>query len=388
MIHPRKIYLDYAAATPMSEEVLEAMKPYFTEKFYNAGATYLAARAVRQELNALRHEAAAAIGARPAEIIFTSGATEANNLALRGVSDKFPDSRILVSAVEHNSVLKPALELGAQLIPVTPSGLVDVQKLGSLIDGQTVLLSVMLVNNELGTIQPIHEIAQLVSAKRRRRRQSGNKLPIYLHTDAAQAANYLDLHVSRLGINLMSINGGKIYGPKGAGLLYVRAGTELEPQLAGGGQEFGKRSGTENLPAIAGLVGALKLAQTDRSQQAHRLSSMRQEFEKGLLGLNPKISINGGKQRAPHLVSATIEGQDNEVMMMKLDEAGIECAVGSACSAGSGEPSHVLRAIGLSDAQAGATLRFSLGRATTEEDLKVVLQEMAKIAESLKSSSR
>jgi cysteine desulfurase len=210
----KRIYLDYAAATPMTPEVLKAMEPYFSQKFYNPSASYLAARAARQDLNQARAAVARPLGARPAEIIFTAGATEANNLAIQGIMRQFPDGEVLVSAIEHESVLEPAGLFQPKLIPVDGEGLIILNKLSNLISDNTVLISVMLVNNELGTIQPLHEVAGLVKETLQKRLAKGNKTPLYLHTDAAQAANYLDLHTSRLGIDLMSLNGGKIYGPK------------------------------------------------------------------------------------------------------------------------------------------------------------------------------
>jgi cysteine desulfurase len=250
--------------------------------------------------------------------------------------------------------------------------------LAAMLDDKTVLISVMLVNNELGTTQPIRDIARMVEDYRRERLKAGNKLPLYLHTDAAQAANYLDLHTSRLGVDMMSINGGKIYGPKGSGLLYVRAGTQLSPLALGGGQELGLRSGTENLPAIAGLAKALEKSQSQAAPESRRVRELARQLETGILAICPDAVINGGKHRAPHLVNVTFPGRDNEILMMKLDELGVECALGSACSASSLAPSHVLKAIGLSDKSAHATLRFSLGRGTTADEIAAALRAIEK----------
>jgi len=373
------IYLDYAAATPMRDEVLETMKPYFSEKFYNPSATYLAARDVRQDLAGYRGKCAEVLGAKPAEIIFTSGATEANNLAIRGIYQRFPEAKILVGAIEHSSVIEPAVAAGANTIPVLPNGQLDLARLETMLDDQTVLISVMLINNELGSIQPVSEIAHLVARVRADRLKSGNKLPLYLHTDAAQAGNYMDLHTSRLGVDMMSINGGKIYGPKGAGLLFVKAGTQLSPLFLGGGQEFGVRSGTENLASIAGLAKALELAQTDHSVQTKQVRQLREKLEKGISDIWPEAVINGGKNRAAHLLSVTFPGQDNETLMMRLDELGVQCAVGSACSASSDEPSHTLKALGLSDDLARATLRFSLGKNTTQDEIETALRSIKQV---------
>jgi cysteine desulfurase len=310
------------------------------------------------------------LGARPAEVIFTAGATEANNLAVQGVAKCFPEGEVLISAIEHESVVVPAQMFGAREIPVDDGGMIILNKLSNSLSDRTVLVSVILVNNEIGTIQPLAEVAKIVAEERRRRRSEGNKLPLYLHTDAAQAGNYLDLHASRLGVDLLSLNGSKLYGPKQSGALYIKAGTRLKPLIAGGGQEFNLRSGTENVAAIHGFATALELAQAARHQEAKRLTELRKNLEEQLRINFPQASINGSSDhRAPHITSVTFEGEDNERLMMQLDEKGIMCAVGSACSASSEEPSHVLRAIGLNEPQAQSTLRFSTGSDTNQTQI-------------------
>ncbi|MDB5161357.1 MAG: Aminotransferase [Candidatus Saccharibacteria bacterium] len=376
----KPIYLDYAAATPLDPEVLLAMTPYFTEQFYNPSATYIAARSTRQAVEQARAAVAGWLGARPAEIIFTSGATEANNLAILGVAAKHPEGEILVSAIEHESVIAPAQKADAKLIPVSTGGIVDIDHLAKNINEKTLLISVMLVNNELGSVQPLREIAKLVEQTRKSRQRAGNKLPIYLHTDAAQAGNFFDLHVSRLGVDLMSINGGKIYGPKQSGALYVRAGVQLEPLILGGGQEFNIRSGTENVAGIIGLVRALDIAQKNREEESQRITGLRHSMENEIAEIYSAAVINGSKKhRAPHILSVSFPGRDNERLMMELDERGIQAAVGSACSADSVEPSHVLSAIGLDGPEARATLRFSLGRQTKQKDITTAVQLLASI---------
>ena len=373
----KPIYLDYAAATPMDAEVIKAMQPYFADKFYNPSATYLAGRGVRKDVESARQSVAIQLGARPAEVIFTAGATEANNLAIQGIMRGYPEGEVLVSAIEHESVLEPARLFKVKEIPVTPQGIVDLQKLEKLITPKTVLVSVMLVNNELGTVQPISEIAKILNKSSILRK---NKRPLYLHTDAAQAGNYLDLHVSRLGVDLMSINSGKIYGPKQSGVLYVKAGTRLRPLIVGGGQEFGWRSGTENVAADIGLAKALEIAQQKRAAESKRILELRHFFEEGLKKMVPEPIINGAKnRRAPHVLSVTFPGVDNERLMMELDENAIQCAVGSACSASRQEASHVLSAIGLNDKQARSTLRFSLGRFTTKKDIEKTLKSLSRL---------
>ena len=376
----KKIYLDYAAASPARPEVQEAMRPYFSDNFYNPSATYLAGRAARQDLSEQRAKVARLLGARPAEIIFTAGATEANNLAVQGAMRQFPESEALVSSIEHESVLAPAALFNHKLIPVDEHGQIILNKLSNLISDKTVLVSVMLVNNEIGVIQPLREIGSLIKDVIDQRRTKGNKRPLYLHTDAAQAANYLDLHVSRLGVDLMSLNGGKIYGPKQSGCLYVRAGVELAPLIAGGGQEFGFRSGTENPAAAAGFAAALDIAVTRRAAEFKRLTGLRLEFETALITSVPKAVINGSpRRRAPHITSLTIENTDNERLMFELDERGVECAIGSACSASSDESSHVLKAIGLTEDQVRSTLRFSFGETTTKAGLERTVRELVRL---------
>lgn len=372
------IYLDYAAATPVDERVLAAMQPYFTENFYNPSATYLVAKAVAKDLAEARSKVAYWLGARPTEIIFTAGGTEANNLAVRGVMQKYPDANIVVSAVEHESVLAPAQLYDCRIAPVGKDGSVDLVKLAELIDENTVLVSVMYANNEVGTIQPIREIAQIIKDKRAGRT---SQTPLYFHTDACQAANYLDLHASRLGVDMMTLNGGKIYGPKQSGALFVHSSVELEPLILGGGQERNMRSGTENVAASIGLSVALDAVQTMRHDESQRLQKLQKHFIEQLTAKIPDILINGSlKKRLPNNVHITIPGTDNERLLVQLDEAGILAAAGSACSASDEEPSHVLRAMGISSEDAQSSLRFTMGRATDEQVIDRTVDALARFA--------
>jgi cysteine desulfurase len=374
------IYLDYAAATPMDESVLKAMQPYFTEKFFNPSATYLASLGVKKELDAARAQVAHWFGARPSEIIFTAGTTEANNLVINGVMQQFPGSSIVVSAIEHESVLAPAHQYECREVPVTAKGVIDIEALRGCIDDTTALVSIMYANNEVGTVQPIHLIGQLLEEIKQDRRKRGIALPLYFHTDAAQAANYLDLHAARLKVDFMSINGGKIYGSKQSGALYVNAKARLMPQVLGGGQERGLRSGTENVAGSIGLSVALTMAQEKRHEEIKRLQQLQHLFIKLLEEKVPSVVINGSrKQRLPNNVHVTIPGQDNERILMALDEAGVLCAAGSACSASNEEPSHVLRAMGLSDADAQSSLRFTMGRQTTEAEIRTAIDALASL---------
>jgi cysteine desulfurase len=373
-----RIYLDYAAATPVDGRVLKAMQPYFTEKFYNPSATYLAARAVAKDLVEARGKVAYWLGARPSEVIFTAGGTEANNLAIRGVMQKHPEANVVVSAVEHESVLAPAEAFDCRIAPVGKDGTVDFDKLAELIDENTVLVSVMYANNEVGTIQPIREVARIIKDKRAQRTA---KLPLYFHTDACQAVNYLDLHASRLGVDMMTLNGGKIYGPKQSGALFVHSNVELEPLILGGGQERAMRSGTENVAASIGLSVALDVAQTMRHEETRRLQELQKYFFEQITEKIPSAFINGSlKKRLPNNVHVTIPGTDNERLLVQLDEAGILAAAGSACSASDEEPSHVLQAMGLGDEDAQASLRFTMGRETDRREIEHTAEELARFA--------
>lgn len=375
------IYLDYASATPMEPRVLEAMRPYFTDEFYNPSATYSAGRAARQAVETARSQAAHWLGARPAEVVFTAGGTEANNLAIHGVMRQFPDGNMVTAGTEHDSVLKPAGRYECRRAAVGADGRIDLADLRRQIDGKTALVSIAYANNEIGTIQPLREIAAIIAEKRAERsdtEQSGR--PLYFHTDACQAANYLDLHAARLGVDLMTLDGSKIYGPKQSGCLYVKAGTVLKPLLDGGHQELGLRGGTENVAGSIGFAAALDIAQQTRRDEAARLAKLRDDFIKRLEADIPTLQVNGSrKYRLPNNIHVTIPGQDNERLLFALDEAGILAGAGSACNASDEEPSHVLRAIGISEADARASLRFALGHQTAAS----MLDQTAKVLKTL-----
>jgi cysteine desulfurase len=374
------IYLDYAAATPLDPRVLTAMQPFFSEQFYNPSATYLAAREVSKGLEAARTMVAHWLGARPSEIIFTAGGTEANNLAIHGIMRQFPDGNVVVSSIEHESVLAPAHEYECREVAVKADGAVDLEALKTAVDDKTVLVSVMYANNEIGIIEPIREISQLIAEVRKERQQTGNRLPLYFHVDAAQAANYLDLHVARLGADMMTLNGGKLYGPKQSGVLFVGSHVVLKPLIEGGGQERKLRSGTENVAQSVGFAKALDITQELRAEETKRLQQLQQEFYKLIEEKIPQAIVNGSrKKRLPNNVHITIPGRDNERLLMQLDEAGILAAAGSACSASNEEPSHVLRALGLSGEEAQASLRLTMGRSTTKEQIEQVVSTLSKL---------
>ncbi len=374
------IYLDHAAATPMDPQVAEAMRPFWSEQFFNPSATYLPAVAVRKELEAARARIAGWLGARPSEIVFTAGGTEANNLAIQGVMAQFPRGNIVVSAIEHESVLHPARLHTCREAPVSADGIVDISALLARIDDDTTLVSVMYANNEVGAIQPIRQIGQHLAEIRRQRQRAGNKTPLYFHCDAAQAAQYLDIHAARLGVDMLTLNAGKLYGPKQCGLLFVASHVRLRPLILGGGQERGTRSGTENVASAVGFAAALDLVQQRRHDESRRLQALQKQFFDDIQAAVPQAEINGSlAHRLPNNLHLTFPGADNERLLLELEQRGILCAAGSACSASNQEPSHVLRAMGRSVADARASLRLTMGRATTADEMQrtaAVLREI------------
>lgn len=375
------IYLDYAAATPVDKTVLRAMEPYFVANFYNPSALYLKARKTKSDISEARSRIAQLLGARPSEVIFTSGGTESNNLAISGVMQAFPGSKMVISAIEHESVRVVASQYDTKEVSVEADGLIDLAKLEKNIGENTVLVSVMYANNEIGVVEPIREVSELLQKIRKNRLKTGNNLPLYLHTDACQAANYLDIHVSRLGVDMMTLNGGKIYGPKQSGILYVKSNVKLRAQTLGGGQERGLRSGTENVPGIMGFTKALEVATKKRATEQDRLKKLQDYFVEELQKVLPCTAINGSlKHRLPNNLNIMLPGKDNERLTMQLDEAGIMCATGSACSASKEESSHVLKAIGLTDDQARASLRLTMGRGTTKAAIVDTVRALSKIA--------
>lgn len=376
----RSVYLDYAAATPVRPEVLKAMEPFYEDEFYNPSALYLRAQAVRRAVEAARLDVAKAFGVRGSEIIFTAGGTEANNLLIHGIMQQYPEGSIIMAAIEHDSVLEPARKYANREIAVLTDGQIDKASLRESIDDNTVLVSIGLVNNEIGTVQNLSEIATELDVIRNNRSERSVATPLYLHTDACQAGNYISLQVSKLGVDAMTVNGSKLYGPKQSGALYVRAGIELSPLIIGGGQERGLRSGTENVPAIIGLAKALSLAQFDRQSASNTAKALQAYFIKQLQRRFPDVIINGSlKRRIANNVHVTFPGQDNERILMALDERGVMCATGSACSASKDEPSHVLSALGIDEALAQSSLRFTLGAPTTKIDIDFTLKQLESI---------
>jgi cysteine desulfurase len=390
----KNVYLDHAAATPLDPQVYEAIQPYLQEQFANPSSLYTAARHTRQAVNDARATVANVLGAKPTEIIWTSGGTEGDNLAIQGVLRAHPGTHWVTTAIEHDAILSAVGPLrrqgfGAAVVPVRPSGVVEVVEIERAITDQTVLISVMLANNEIGTIQPVADVAKMVAHIRQDRAKRGIKLPLYVHTDATQAANYLDLHVTRLGVDLLSLNGSKIYGPKGSGLLYVRQGTTLEPLFYGGGQERGRRSGTESVAGIVGLAKALEIAQATREDEGRRLRDLRNATTTKLLQMLPESVLNGDPfRRLPNNINLTLPGAEGEGLVLYLDKAGIQASTGSACSSGDLDPSHVLLAIGRTAEQANDSLRLTLGRATGQAALDYLVEQLPPIVERLRHIGR
>lgn len=364
----KPIYLDYAAATPMRKEAIAAMEPFFSKQFFNPSAAYQPAREVRASVENARSAVAQVLGSKKQEVIFTAGGTEANNIAIHGVMKQFPEGNIVVSAIEHESVLEAAKLYDCRIAPVTKEGLIDLKKLDDLIDEKTVLISVMYANNEVGTIQPLKEITKIIATQRSKR---VGHFPLYFHSDACQAANYLDLHVSRLGVDLLTLNGGKLYAMKQSGCLYIRSTTTLAPTILGGGQEEGLRSGTESVASLHSFATMLQKAQAERAIESERQRKLRDQLFATLSQKIKGIQLNGHtKKRLPNNINICIEGVEGERLLMELDAAGLLVATGSACTASSDEPSFVLLALGLSVQEASSSLRITLGHQTSETEIK------------------
>jgi cysteine desulfurase len=367
-------YYDYAAATPVSDSVMAAMQPYFSEIFYNPSALYGRAREARAAVDQARHDVALSIGARPEEIIFTSGCTESNNLAIHGVMQGYPGKKVLVSMIEHDSVRVPAMNYNVDYIPVRSNGVVDLAELQRMLeDSDIVLVSVMSINNEIGTAQPLRKISEIIKQARMNRGEKG--LPIYFHADMAQAPNVRSIAVSANGADMMSFSGAKIYGPKGVGCLYVSRGLKLTPVQLGGGQERGVRSGTENVASIVGFSTALSEATASYKAEADRLCQLTGRLQAGLERLGATVLVH----ETCSITSVVFDEKDNEYLLYELDTLGYSMATGSACHASSSEKSHVLAALGLTDTQAKGSLRLSLGRQSSAESVDHLLKDLKEV---------
>ncbi|MDQ2973568.1 MAG: cysteine desulfurase [bacterium] len=370
----KQVYLDYAAATPLDKFVLEEMLSVAND-YQNPSAIYLAARANRNRLKEFRARVARVVGSLEDEVIFSAGATEANNIAIRGAIGAH-GGRAVFSAVEHQAVIKTSPD--ALICPVNDRGVIDLHNLEQLISDEVSVVSIIYVSNEVGTIQPISKVSEIVKQKKLDRLSRGVKMPLYFHTDASQASACMPLSVNRLGVDMMTLNGAKMYGPKQSGCLYIKSGTVLAPVIFGGGQEFGLRSGTESLMQIAGLTKALEMAAAKQKSARKQLEIVHDMLWKGIdsLAVNA-IKLGHPKQSSPHILSVRFPNTDNERLAMELDERGVLVATGSACKASDDEPSKVLLAMGLSREEAGETLRFSFGRQTTEKEISYAIKALA-----------
>jgi cysteine desulfurase len=359
------IYLDHAAGTPVSRKVFEAMQPYFLADFFNPSAAYLPAKKVAADYEAAKGEIAHAIGAKAADLVITAGATEANNLAFTALSS---GGEILYLETEHDSVRNVAKFLGGKPIRVLKSGLIDLDDLRAKISEKTEMISVATVNNELGTIQPLSEIAQIIKLEKIRRMKNGEKRQLLLHSDASQALNLLDLNVARTGVDLLTLNAAKVYGPKGVGALYVSHDALLQPINRGGGQENGLRSGTENVPGVIGFAAAVTESKKHLNGNRKKYSEWKKAFLAELGTENVKI-IN--KKRAlDNFIVVSFPGIDAERLIYLLEEQEVYVATGAACAASKGQKSHTLRAIGLTDAEINGSLRITLGETNDLEQIK------------------
>ena len=371
------IYLDYAAATPLSEKAKRAMLPYFDEKFFNPSAAYLPAAETRRDYERAKADIAHVIGAKAADLVITSGATEANSLVFASISD---DAEVLVSAIEHPSILENAKRKNYQAISVDESGRINLDDLRAKITPKTQLVSVCLASGELGTIQPLSDIARIVAEERTRRAFAGEKTPIYFHSDASQGLGLMEVKVSRLGVDLLTINAAKVYGPKGVGALYVGRSVRLKPQTYGGGQELGLRSGTENVPATVAFAAAIVEAEKHLVSERKRLANLRTEFKKILSERIEGVEFLGKeKTQLVNFMPLAIPGLDAERLIFALEEHGVYVSTGAACAASKGEKSPTLRAISLNDAQIAGSLRITLGRPTSAEDIEAAASAIAQV---------
>jgi cysteine desulfurase len=380
------VYLDYSATTPTDPEVLEAMKPYFTEFFGNPSSIYSLASKSRAAIEKARAQVAAALSAQPEEIFFLSSGTEADNWALKGTLEKLRSkgNHIITTQIEHHAILHTAEYLekveGAAVtaLPVDEEGRVRLEDLKAAVTDKTILVSVMFANNEVGTIQPIKAIGELC-------REKG----ILFHTDAVQAAAQIPIDVNDLNIDMMSLSAHKMYGPKGTGALYLRRGVKLENFVHGGGQEKGRRASTENIAGIVGMGFAIEKMKARQPQEKARLTALRDRLIDGIMKAVPHTKLNGakGEDRLPNNTNFSFIGIEGETLLLDLDSKGISASTGSACTSGSLDPSHVLMAMGLSHEQAHGSLRMTLGHGVTDEDISYVLDVLPAIVNKRRSMS-
>lgn len=380
----RRIYLDHAATTPTDPRVVKAMLPYFTKSFGNPSSIHSFGQEGKRAIEEVRDRVANLIGAKSEEIVFTSGGTEADNFALKGVAfaNEKKGNHIITTAIEHPAVIEACKFLEKRgfkvtYLPVDRDGLVNPEDVKKAITDKTILISVMQANNEIGTVEPIAEIGKITQERE-----------IYFHTDAVQTTGHLPIDVDKLNVDLLSMSSHKFYGPKGAGALYIRKGTRVISFIHGGEQERRRRASTENVPGILGFGRAVEIAKEEMDEEGKRLASLRNRLIKGILERIEEVRLNGHpEKRLPNNVNVSVEFVEGESMLLNLDLAGIAVSTGSACSSSTLEPSHVLLAIGLSPVIAHGSLRLTLGRGTEEEDIDQVLEVLPKIIQRLRAMS-
>ena len=393
----RLIYLDHAATTATDPQVVKVMAPFWTKNFANPSALYSLGQITREAVETARATIAEILFTQPDCVTFTSGGTEANNLAIFGTIKKqlsnYKKLHIITTSIEHQSVLEPIKELAKHgvlvtYLPVNERGEISVKELIAAIRPETVLISVMYANNEIGTINPIAEIGRELL---KYRKNNKTEWPFF-HTDACQAAGTLDLHTERLHVDLMTINGSKIYGPKGVGALFVRRGVTLKPIMFGGGQENTLRSGTENVPAIIGFAKALELVNKNFAKEFERQTKLRDYFWKEISKKIPEVKLNGpeltGDNRLANNLNGQFTGLEGETLVLYLDAYGIICATGSACATDSDDASHVLTACGLTLVEANASVRFTLGKTTSKKDIEVVMKYLPGIVKGIREMQK
>lgn len=372
------IYLDHAAATPVDSKVLAAMQPFFSDSFYNPSAPYSPAVTVRREYETAKQVIARAIGAKADDLVMTAGATESINLAFSSIS-----GHVVTSAIEHHAVLAAAKRLDASFVAADEKGIVSAQNVKASILPSTQLVSIALANNELGTIQPLRDIAEVVRQERERRLASGDHTPLYLHSDASQGVGQLDVNVARLGVDLLTLNAAKVYGPKQVGLLWAAPSVLLAPSIVGGGQERGLRSGTENVAGVIGFAKAMELASAHRKFESDRLQKLRDGLQKTLTDTFKDAVVSGNqKHRLSGHLHISFPNLDAERVLFSLEMRGVLVATGSACAANKGTRSHVLTAIGLPAEVADGSLRLTLGHLSNEENIgraaEIICEEISK----------
>lgn len=382
---PERVYLDYAATTPVDPRVVEAMLPYLTEGFGNPNSLYSTGREAHAALEQARSRFADLIGADlPNEVIFTSGGTESDNAALLGMTGaaKGNARHVVVSAFEHHAVLEPSHVLEKRGLEVTAlrprsDGIVHPDDLAAVVRDDTALVSIMHANNEIGTVQPIAELAA-----------AAHERGAVFHTDASQSLGKIPFDVRELGVEAASFSAHKIYGPKGVGALYLKRGTPFQPLLGGGGQEFKKRSGTQNVAGAVAFAEALAIMEEERPAESVRLAALRDRVIDGVMERIPNVDLNGDRQRRlPNIANLIIKGVEGEAMLLRLDSEGYAVSTGSACSSGSLEPSHVLLSIGCPPELAHGSLRVSVGRFTTAEQIEGFIDALVRIVENLRAMS-